>query len=262
METLGEKLKTIRTQKGISLEEISQITKIKVSSLEAIEADDFDRLPSTVYTKSFIRLYASHLGLDGNDCVREYISAQPGDRKKENKIFSIQQPITYQRRIPTGRGRKIPLPAIFLVLLLALAAMGVAWMSLHPRTGGQQAPAGPAGSALSAKAAKALPPELQKYFYIFPEGAGYPRQLQIETTGNVWISVKTPSVYLFEGMLGPAARESWNFSEPLTVKISAPDKVRMSVNQQPVALPGTGVMLLLIEQAGIRLAGANEPGGA
>ena len=63
-EPIGKILKQIRESKGISLEEISQTTHIRISYLKAIEANDFESLPSEIQTRGFLRLYAQELGVE------------------------------------------------------------------------------------------------------------------------------------------------------------------------------------------------------
>lgn len=67
-------LASIRTTKGISLEEISQNTKIKVSTLQALEAGKFDSLPGGIYNISYIRQYARAVGADEGWLVELYRS--------------------------------------------------------------------------------------------------------------------------------------------------------------------------------------------
>jgi cytoskeleton protein RodZ len=67
-------LASIRTTKGISLEEISQNTKIKVSTLQALEAGKFDSLPGGIYNISYIRQYARAVGADEGSLVELYRS--------------------------------------------------------------------------------------------------------------------------------------------------------------------------------------------
>lgn len=61
---IGERLRQVRQERDISLEEIALGTHIKLHYLQAIEAGDFGRLPSTVQAHGFMRAYASYLGLD------------------------------------------------------------------------------------------------------------------------------------------------------------------------------------------------------
>ena len=62
--TIGEILKTTREEQGLSLEEISLLTKVNQKYLSAIEADNWDVLPSTVQQKGFVRTYARALEID------------------------------------------------------------------------------------------------------------------------------------------------------------------------------------------------------
>jgi len=62
--TIGEILKTSREEQGLSLEEISLLTKVNRKYLSAIEADNWDVLPSIVQQKGFVRTYARALEID------------------------------------------------------------------------------------------------------------------------------------------------------------------------------------------------------
>ena len=57
-------LATIRRNRGISLEQIAQSTKISVRSLQAIEQGDFRKLPGGIYNTSYIRQYARAIDYD------------------------------------------------------------------------------------------------------------------------------------------------------------------------------------------------------
>ena len=62
--SLGKQLQSIRESKGLSLEEISQNTHIRLEYLEAIETNDIEALPSKTIMRGFHRLYASELGVE------------------------------------------------------------------------------------------------------------------------------------------------------------------------------------------------------
>lgn len=61
-----------RKAKGISLGSIESSTKIGAHFLEAIEAEDFAKLPGGVYTINYLRQYARAVGLDEADLLRRY----------------------------------------------------------------------------------------------------------------------------------------------------------------------------------------------
>src|ERR1051325_8991264 len=57
-------LATIRRNRGISLEQIAQSTKISVRCLDAIERGDFRKLPGGIYNTSYIKQYARAIDYD------------------------------------------------------------------------------------------------------------------------------------------------------------------------------------------------------
>jgi cytoskeletal protein RodZ len=72
--SFGRYLQAIRMEKGISLEAVSEETKIRLETLIQIEEEDHARLPSEVFVKGFLRAYARAIGADGNEAVRLYDS--------------------------------------------------------------------------------------------------------------------------------------------------------------------------------------------
>src|SRR2546423_15408242 len=71
-ESTGEKLRLAREARGIALRDISEQTRISIRYLEAIEADDYRRLPRGIFNSSFIRAYAKVIGYDEDGALQEY----------------------------------------------------------------------------------------------------------------------------------------------------------------------------------------------
>ena len=63
METIGEHLKRVRKVCGYSLEDVARVTKINLLYLEAIENDEFSKLPGETFLQGFLRSYAKLLGI-------------------------------------------------------------------------------------------------------------------------------------------------------------------------------------------------------
>jgi cytoskeletal protein RodZ len=70
-------LATIRRNRGISLEQIAESTKINIRSLRAIEGGDFQKLPGGIYNTSYIRQYAKAIDFDESELLA-YYRAQMG----------------------------------------------------------------------------------------------------------------------------------------------------------------------------------------
>lgn len=68
----GEHLKREREMRGVSLEEISAATRISIRFLEALENEQWERLPGGIFNRGFIRAVARFLGLDEEGLIAEY----------------------------------------------------------------------------------------------------------------------------------------------------------------------------------------------
>lgn len=86
MSGIGEQLRTAREAKGLSISDIEKATKIQGRYLEAIENNEFDKLPGDFYVRAFIRQYAQVVGLDGKELLSQYsgnIEEELEEHKKE-----------------------------------------------------------------------------------------------------------------------------------------------------------------------------------
>jgi cytoskeletal protein RodZ len=69
---LGEFLRRERELRHISLDDVAERTKISRRYLEAIEEEQYDRLPGETFVRGFIRSYAQSVGLDPDDTLLIY----------------------------------------------------------------------------------------------------------------------------------------------------------------------------------------------
>ena len=76
---VGLELRQARERRGLSLQRLSSTTKISPRVLQAIETCDERQLPAWVFTHSFVKCYATEVGLDPEDTVHRYLDqfAQP-----------------------------------------------------------------------------------------------------------------------------------------------------------------------------------------
>lgn len=101
--SFGERLQRERELRAISLDEIAKSTKIGTRLLQALEAEEFDKLPGGIFNKGFVRAYAKYLGLDEEQAVTDYIAAEnekerarrsPSSAEERNisnpKLFAIE----------------------------------------------------------------------------------------------------------------------------------------------------------------------------
>ena len=67
--TVGATFATAREAMGISPIEAADLLNLTQRTIEALEADDYQSLPSRVYVNGYVRAYAKMLGLDADDLV-------------------------------------------------------------------------------------------------------------------------------------------------------------------------------------------------
>jgi len=97
--TVGEILKGSREEQNLSLDEVSVLTRIRVKYLTAIEADNFDVLPSVVQQKGFVRSYARALGVDPSPLIAllrpliEEESNKPQELDPESSLTSPEEEV-------------------------------------------------------------------------------------------------------------------------------------------------------------------------
>ena len=75
----GRTLREARERRGTTLRQIANTTKISISALEALERNDLARLPGGIFSRAFVRSYASEVGLDPEEAVREFMAQFPQD---------------------------------------------------------------------------------------------------------------------------------------------------------------------------------------
>jgi len=110
MESLGEKLKTTRNEKGLSYDQISRETNISIRYLEALETENFSVFPGEPYVIGFLKNYGAYLDLD----IDKLISLYRALRIQEQPI-PVEQLLKSPPRLP---GFVIPVAVIILVLFL------------------------------------------------------------------------------------------------------------------------------------------------
>jgi len=105
MQTIGSCLKSGREARNIRLSEVAQSTKISKWYLDCLEKDEFDKIPGGPYIKGYIASYASYIGIEEEEILKQYDSLQinsddendvqdhlPEDKKRQKSpVFSFSK---------------------------------------------------------------------------------------------------------------------------------------------------------------------------
>lgn len=121
--TLGEKLRQAREERGISISEVAEQTRISPHYLECIERNDFKTLPGGIFNKGFIKSFARYVGVNEAEAVQDYILALG----EAEGVGDPEIPRPYHPEVLTDdRTASSMAPTIlFAVIILALMTAGI-----------------------------------------------------------------------------------------------------------------------------------------
>lgn len=122
MDSVGQYLREQREAKGMSLEEVARATRVPMSSVERLEADQFDELPGEVFVRGFLKSYARAVGLDLDEVLARYTT---------NRRVAWVTPLPIASPTRPARSRRYGV-AIAFVLLLILFTLALS-IVLKPR---------------------------------------------------------------------------------------------------------------------------------
>jgi cytoskeletal protein RodZ len=126
--TIGEQLRLTREQRGIPLREISDETRISIHYLEAIESNDYKRLPGGIFNRSFVKAYARCVGYDEKEAVEAYARYMRDQGEAGDDVVTTPHHSKVYTDAPATRS---PILTVLLaILILGILTLG-ALAALH-----------------------------------------------------------------------------------------------------------------------------------
>lgn len=154
MNELGQKLRQARIDKGYTIDDLQQITKIQKRYLTAIEEGNFDQLPGKFYVNAFIRQYAQTVGLDGQALLNEYQGKDDTNSNDENVTENdskastenqggVEKNAQNSRMLNEQKSSRFDrirgyLPQIIIIAVVLVLIIGIYTIALNHRNGSNQ----------------------------------------------------------------------------------------------------------------------------
>lgn len=224
--SFGNWLRRERELRQVSLRDISDETKISIRYLEALEEDRFDILPGSVFAKGFLRQYARYVGLDGDEVVNSYLTAESGQRPEE----------------PTGAYRKGRRPrrewmtgALLASGLLVLLAAVAALAFYAERTAGGPADAAP---PVGARARPVAPPRFEPPAPPERATSDVALTVTLDFSGQCWVDAVVDGARTVGELRVQGESLTLEARESVELTLDAPEVVRLEVDGEPFALDG------------------------
>lgn len=125
---IGEQLRLTREQRGIPLREISDETRISIHYLEAIESNDYKRLPGGIFNRSFVKAYAKCVGYDEKEAVEAYSRYMRDQGESGDDVATTPHHSKVYTDVPATRSPV--LTVVLAIVILGLLTLG-ALAALH-----------------------------------------------------------------------------------------------------------------------------------
>jgi cytoskeleton protein RodZ len=282
---VGSELRDARERAGLSLRTVADRTKIPVQTLEALERDDISRLPGGIFLRSFVRAYASEVGLDPEQAVRRFVARFPDASVEEAPTPFIANPekIVVDEQPAGSRLWRVVGWSLPLVLVIVYFGFGgrLSWWRQSappsaPRTEAQGEPSsstpspvlttpvapaspnpattGAAGDPAAAAAAAAGVSATDQTARAAEtpqqgENAGAAAgqfEITLASRGRCWVTIRSDGKIVYTGTLNAGERQDLKTGGQVTLTVGNAGVIDLALNGKPTrALGGEGEVVTL-----------------
>ena len=247
METIGKYLKRVRETCGYSLEDVAGITRINLRYLEAIEEDDFAKIPGETFSHGFIRSFARCIGISDEEIsrkIRETLKTEP------QAVNTQDQDDMAERSVVRKPGKaRIILPAAAAVILAALLIVLF--------TSGRES-----GTIRNSKELKEVPAEsIEVQPQVVAENNQVvqkkvePVVLKVYARELTWISARIDDKETKEALLQPGDGVMWNGDEKVVITVGNAGGIDLDVNCKrldPIGRRGEVIRDAVVTSEGVK----------
>ncbi len=271
---IGPVLEQARKERGLTLDEVEEATKIRKRYLAGLEREDYGVLPDAVYAQGFLKTYANYLGLDGED-----LSRQLKDRRKPRRERTInygppkksdfEQPLISPGGLHGTQKRKVSTTSVLTVLVAVFALAAVIGTLYYVGRGAQTSDTNGRASPQSAEkdapnskqdASKAEDPEggsstknegesqagQNKDEKAANEAAAQEPEAPPDTLQVVinvqqrpsWLSIQSDGILAYEDIAQPGFSQTFEADRELSITTGDAGAVTVEVNGQNVGVLG------------------------
>lgn len=232
---IGLELRQRREDRGLTLQQLSHITKISPRVLQAIEAGDDSRLPAPVYTRAFVKTYASEVGLDPAEALRRFVAQfEPPDDDgivvPPPELRRAAHPLQALGELRLSSPHAAPIAIV--TVIVAIVALSIGRRAPVP------APASaPQPRAMAAGFVPAAPPQERPVGTTGTSPASA-LHLAIAPTGPCWMQATVGENRVFATLLQPGERRIVDAPSAVTLRVGDPAACAFTINGKPARIAG------------------------
>jgi len=234
MESIGARLKKIREEKRITLEEVNKKTKLSLNILKAIEEDRFTNY-APAYIKGFLKIYCKFLEIDPKEFISEY---EKSSILPEKEVISKKPP----KKLKFSSFPKIHLKTkkIFLsiLIILILTLFFIFTLSVFKRI---KISAPPKENVSSVKEDITEKKEIK---------------IALKAKEDCWMKVCVDGKTVFQGILKKGRQESWQAEKKIVLDVGNAGSLILEVDGRildPLGRKGQVIKGILITREGVSI---------
>ncbi len=266
MGSIGERLKSARESRGLSLEDVYKAVKIHHKTLEALEKGRLESKLGETYVKAFLKSYSTFLGMDAEAVLKEYNSkkhAAASNNGPRSTVHGPRQSIDNRKKQAHKKNNAELIRAVMttaaLIAILAALAFGAVKISRFAKNTFSKIKI----SAVSNKKSEPVresskPPPSEPRQSAAEEIMPIPKQktltLALAASNDVWLKVTVDGKVAFHRILSKKSKETWKAEKEIRLaEIGKPEALMMSVNGKDIDFSKTPTRNILITHEGVDL---------
>jgi cytoskeleton protein RodZ len=231
---VGLELRQARERRGITIHELSVITKISPRVLKAIETCDEDGLPAAVYTRAFVKTYAREVGLDPDDVLRRYLAQL--DPPDETPVPVAPPAPALPHPKPLDIFAMPEQGGLSGTIAIAIVVIAIVALATAQRSRSTDAIPSPEPVMAAGLAPAAAPREVPVGTAGTDPGGGL--HLAIAPTGPCWMQATSGGNRLFAALLNPGESRNVDAAAEVTLRVGDPAACAFTINGKPARIPG------------------------
>ncbi len=222
----GKYLREAREARGVSLRELSVTTKISMTVLQALEANNVAQVPGGIFGRSFVRAYAEEVGLDPETTVTAFLETLPGKSSREPARGSVSH--------ETVEGVGNEQVSALAVRLAVISVVIIALIVFFVTRGGETPEVVESAEAphMAERIPTEPPPSSSQSLAGSPALEG-PLTMEIHPTGECWVSLTVDGERVVSRVFQAGDREVYEAREGVVLNVGDAGAFAFSINQQP-----------------------------
>ncbi|HEX9020923.1 MAG TPA: RodZ domain-containing protein [Nitrospirota bacterium] len=222
MSTLGQYLRSAREARGIDLRDAAQQTRISIHYLDALETENFAKLPGEVFVKGFLKSYAKFLRLDESEVMIKYGELR-GWQSQPVPAAPVEREPTAPVREPKA-APKTPLEPFVWGMALAIALVVFLFTALPGRRGGRDSHRAVAPSSEGRLESASTGTKPDKLY------------LEVLALDNTWVLVRTDDSPQKKAVLKKGESLIWSADERFEISYGDAGALKLQLNGQELTV--------------------------